>query len=56
LEEECGILYSLVAAMHLDSVSLESKSLGYGLQGINKEDVISQNRDPMDIDEPNLPY
>jgi hypothetical protein len=46
----------MVASVHLDSLSLASNNLGSGLQGIREEDTVNQNRDPMDIEEPNPPH
>jgi hypothetical protein len=51
LETKCGRLRSLVAIVHLNSLSLASNNLGDGLQGIREEDIIIQIRDPMDIKE-----
>jgi hypothetical protein len=56
LEAECDRLCAMVASMHLDSLSLASNNLGSGLHGLREEKIVSQNRDPIDIEEPNPPH
>jgi hypothetical protein len=45
----------MVASMHLDSLSLVSNNLESRLHGIREDEIVSQKRDPVDIEEPN-PY
>jgi hypothetical protein len=56
LEAKYNRLHSLVATVQLETLSLASNNLGSGIQGTREDETVIQNRDPMEIEEPNPPH